>query len=168
MTGDRKVSRRLTAKRSMELFNRYANTLMQILYMDNVVWLVFFYLFERKVYARKPAHSAYGICKSLNVILQSNPPILGGPMRLSDKSVSEALETLAARVFVIKREVKGRKRGAKRTGRPPKYVYEVESMANIVARVKEEFQDKEERAFHILNALQDAEEAAGSEMEELE
>ena len=162
------MSRRLTAKRSMELFNRYANTLMQILYMNNVVWLAFFYLFERKVYAKKPAQSAYSICKSLNVILQSNPPLMSGPRRLSDKSVSEALETLAARGFVVKREVKGRKRGAKPTGRPPKCVYELESMANIVARVKEEFQDKEERAFHILYALQDAEEAAGSEMEDVE
>lgn len=160
------MSRGLTAKRSMDLFNRYAPNLIQVLYMDNVVWLVFFYLFERKVYARKPARSAYDICRSLNVILQSNPPLMGGSMRLSDKRVSVALETLVAKGFVIRRETKGRK-GRKSTGRPPKCVYELKSMANIVAMVKKEFQDKEERALHILNALQDAEEAAGSEMEEV-
>jgi len=132
----------------------------------NVVWLVFFYLFERKVYAGKPAHSAYDVCRSLNVILQSSPPLMGGSMRLSDKSVSVALQTLVAKGFITKRETKGMKRG-KSTGRPPKCVYELESMANIVARVKKEFQNKEERALHILYALQDAEEAAGSEMEEV-
>jgi len=150
----------------MDLFNRYAPNLIQVLYMDNVVWLVFFYLFERKVYARKPARSAYDICRSLNVILQSNPPLMGGSMRLSDKSVSVALETLVAKGFAIRMETKGMKR-RKSTGRPPKCLYELESMANIVAMVKKEFQDKEERALHILNALQDAEEAAGSEMEEM-
>jgi len=163
------VSRRLTDKKCMELFNRYANTLMQTLHRKDVFWLVFFYLFDRKVYARKPAPSAYKICKSLNNILQSSPPLLSGPTRLSDKGVSEALEALAIRGFVIKREVKGRKTGVRRsTGRPPKYVYEVESVTTIAAGVKREFQNKMERALHILYALQDAEEAAGSEMEEVE
>ena len=161
------MSRRLMYKKCMELFNRYASTLMQTLHMNDVVWLVFFYLFERKVYAKKPAHSAYDVCRSLNAILQASPP-LSGPRHLSDKSVNEALETLAIKGLVLKTEAKDRKKGSKLMGRPPKYVYEAESIANIVARVKKEFQDKMERALHTLEPLQDAEEAAVSEMEEVD
>jgi hypothetical protein len=153
------VPKKLKDKKCIELFNRYASSLKQALYMNDVVWLVFFYLFEAKVYAKTPTHSAYEICKSLNAIHQANPP-LHGPRHLTDKSVNEALEWLAMRDFVVKKEAKNNRKRHKPSGRPPKYFYEIESVATVIAKVKEQFQKRMEQAIDVLQPLQDMEEAA--------
>jgi hypothetical protein len=152
--------------KSIELFKRYAGALKQTLIDEDSAWHVFFYLFQEKVYSKNPTHSAYNICKSLNSMHQANPPLNGAKL-LTGKSVDEALETLVTAGFVIKRKVKVKAiRKSNVAGRPPKYVYEVESIAIVILKVKEKFQKQIEQAMEILQPLQDMEEAAISKKEE--
>lgn len=160
------LSAQQRGKKSIDFFIRYSGALKHSLMDDDSVWRVFFYLFEQKICFDKPAHCAYDICKSLNVVLKADPPLCG-PKRLTEKCVSEALETLFSMKFVIK--TKTSEHGGKKikaSGRPPKFLYESESIAVIIPLIKEKFQCKMQQAIDVFQPLQDMEEIAANKIEE--
>jgi hypothetical protein len=160
------VSIRLKNKKSVELFNYYAGPLKQSLFLDDTTWLVFFYLYAEKFFSKMPTHSAYDICKSLNAIQKSDAPIYG-PKHFTEKRVCEALTTLSMWGFVLEKEFHNKKK-VKSSGRPPKHVYEIESMAKIIEKVKEHAQKKMQQAIDVFQPLQHVEEAAVNKNEEID
>jgi hypothetical protein len=153
-------------KKNIELCNRYAGCLQRTLISDSTAWEVFFFLFAEKISSHNPAHSAYDICTSLNTIHQSNQP-LNGTKGFSEKSVNNALDKLAMAGYIKKRKFNAKKENHN-AGRPPAYLYEVEPIAKMIAKVKETFQKQQDQALDALLSLQTIEEIAAVNKKEVD
>lgn len=156
-------------KHVTELYRTHSAALMEILKFNDIECWVFLYLFYKKIYEKDPSHSGYQIYKDIKAIITSSQ-FLGKP-RISDKQVYEALDQLAKKGYVTRREVpmtqlKVRK-GLKKVGRPPVYFYEARSILAITEKVKEDLREKERRIMKTFEPLREMEEAAGGNHEEV-
>lgn len=167
---EKSLSRTIKGKKSTELCKRYTGYLKNLIPND-VAWEIFFFLFEEKVYSKNPFHSAYDIYSSLINIRQANPS-LNGLKLLSAKCVNQALSSLVIAGYVIKSNSKiakpKNKKNEKNAGRPPKHVYEAESIAKMLAKVRQMFQNQMEEVIGVLQPLQDMEEVAVNKNEEID
>jgi len=147
--------------RVTQLFRKFGSRLMEVLQFKDVHCFVFLYLFERKVFAKDPKHSAYDIYKALNSQIPSFP--LYKRKSISQRSVSEALDRLVGLGFVNREFVKESEKfhkKLKKPGRPPVCLYEAKSIQEVIEKIKWEIREKERRCMEVLDSLSVIEEAA--------
>jgi predicted transcriptional regulator len=86
---------------------------------------------------------------------------------VSEKNVSQALETLVSRGYVLKiSPTKISKKGKKRKGRQPSYLYKLKSIQEIIKSVKRDLVEKQRAILGVLDQMSEIEEAAAASREE--
>ena len=156
-----------SAKRLIDLCCRYANTLSVHLGLDLITCLVLLHLFETKIFRKRPALSAYKAYTELHACEDSLIPLHGKPWNVSEKNVSQALETLVSRGYVLKLSptMLSEKR-KKRRGRQPSYLYKLKSVQEIIKGVKRDLVEKERAILGVLDQMSEIEEAVATSGEE--
>lgn len=156
-----------SAKRLIDLYCRYANTFSVHLGLDSIICLVLLHLFESKIFRKKPTMSAYKAYTELRACEGSLIPLHGKPWNVSEKNVSQALETLVSRGYVLKLSPTNvSEKGKKRKGRQPSYLYKLKSIQEIIKGVKRDLAEKERAILEILDQMSEIEEATAASGEE--
>jgi len=134
---------------------------MQITGLKNIDWLIFFFLFGKKVSNRDPRHSVHAICTSINSALGSSMTLLLPTEAITDGSASASLDKLVHAGLVKRIKVTKRRRAVSTEGgRPPSHVYEACSIGEIVDRILREIDEKKRKLLMILTGLRQLEEEA--------
>jgi len=120
---------------------------------------VFLYFFEKKIQGENPQYSSYETYIGLRRERQSSLPLYAKSEKISEKKISMCLEDLVSVGFVER--VSARLQRAKRTGRLPKCLYQLKSMADIKAAIRSKLRDKEDSISEALDRMSEVEEAAG-------
>lgn len=155
------------AKRLIDLCCKYAYTLSLHSGLDSITCLVLLHLFESKIFRKRPAVSAYKAYTELHACEGSLIPLYGKPWNVSEKNVSQALETLVSRGYVLKiSPTKISKKGKKRKGRQPSYLYKLKSIQEIIKSVKRDLVEKQRAILGVLDQMSEIEEAAAASREE--
>lgn len=84
------------------------------------------------------------------------------PWNVSEKNVSQALETLVSRGYVLKLSPTKSEKGKTRKGRRPNYLYKLKSVQEIVKGVKRDLAEKERAIVGVLDQMNEIEEAAAT------
>jgi hypothetical protein len=125
--------------------------------------MVLLHLFESKIFRKRPAMSAYKAYAELHACEGSLIPVHGKPLNVSEKNVSQALETLVSGGYVLKLSPTN----PSEKGRKPSYLYKLKSAQEIIKGVKRTLAEKERAILEVLDQMSEIEEAAAASREEI-